>query len=192
MMMSNPNIEQLATAQKVNTELMMSLMRTAFVGVERLTALNLAVAREFFNNTVANTQQLMAARDVNEIAKLNSELAKPGVEKLVDYSRSVYDLVADVQREITSLMETQYSSFNKSASSAVAKAKSAPIGGDVLAAGMESMLNASTKAFDTMNSMARQLADIAEANLQAASKAVVAPAAKSSATSAAAKKAIGK
>ncbi|MCL2525153.1 MAG: phasin family protein [Betaproteobacteria bacterium] len=190
--MSNPNIEQLATAQKVNTELMMSLMRTAFVGVERLTALNLAVAREFFNNTVANTQQLMAARDVNEIAKLNSELAKPGVEKLVDYSRSVYDLVADVQREITSLMETQYSSFNKSASSAVAKAKSAPIGGDVLAAGMESMLNASTKAFDTMNSMARQLADIAEANLQAASKAVVAPAAKSSATSAAAKKAIGK
>ncbi len=189
--MSNPNIEQLAAAQKANVEVMMTLLRTAFAGVERLTALNLAASREFFNNTVANTQQLMAAKDVNEIARLNSELAKPGVEKVVDYSRSVYDLVTEMQKEITAVMEAQYNSFNKNASSAVAKAKSAPVGGDVLAAGMESMLNASTKAFDSMNSMAKQLADIAEANLQVATKAI-APVAKSSATSAAAKKATSK
>jgi hypothetical protein len=50
---------------------------------------------------------------------------------------------------------------------------------------MQSMLNASNKAFDSMNSMAKQLADIADANLQATSKAA-APA-KTSATSAARK-----
>lgn len=190
--MSNPNIEQLAAAQKANAEVMMTLLRTAFTGVERLTALNLAASREFFNNTVANTQQLLAAKDASEIAKLNSELAKPGVEKVVDYSRSVYDLVTQMQKEITAVMEAQYSSFTKNASSAVEKAKSAPVGGDVFAATMESMLNASTKAFDNMNSMAKQLSDIAEANLQVASKAIVAPTTKSSATSAAAKKAASK
>ncbi|MDR0775674.1 MAG: phasin family protein [Azonexus sp.] len=191
--MSNPNMEQLTAAQKANTEVMLSLMRTAFTGIERLTALNLATTREFFSNTVANTQQLMAAKDANEIAKLNSKLAEPGVEKIVDYSRNVYDLVAEMQKEITAVMEAQYNSFNKSASSVVAKARTAPVGGDVFAAGMESMLNASTKAFDSMSSMAKQLSDIAEANLQAASKAVIVPAAKSSsATSAAAKKAISK
>lgn len=185
-MMSNPNIEQLSAAQKANAEVMMALLRTAFNGVERLTALNMAASREFFNNTVASTQQLLSAKDANEVAKLNSELAKPGVEKIVDYSRSVYDLVAEMQKEITSVMEAQYSSFTKNATSAVEKAKaSAPVGGDVFAATMQSMLNASTKAFDNMTGMAKQLTDIAEANMAAAGK-VVAPT-KTSATAAARK-----
>ena len=185
--MSNPNIEQLTATQKANAEVMMGLLRTAFNGVERLTALNMAASREFFNNTVANAQQLMAAKDVNTVAKLNTELAQPNVDKLMSYSRSVYDLVAEMQKEITSVMEAQYSTFTKQAETAVEKAKaSAPVGGDVFAATMQSMLGASTKAFDQMTSMAKQLSDIAEANLQAASK-VAAPA--KSATAAAAKKA---
>lgn len=199
--MSNPNIEQLAAAQKANLEVMTALLRTAFSGVERLTAINLAASRDFFNNTVANAQQLMAAKDASELAKLNSAQTQPGVEKLVDYSRSVYDLVAQMQKDITSVVEAQYSSFTKNAASAVDKATaSAPVGGDVFAATMKSMLGASTKAFDSMSSMAKQLSDIAEANLQIAAKTATgkttakpAPASKSaSATSAAAKKASAK
>lgn len=192
--MSNPNIEQLAAAQKANIEVMTALLRTAFSGVERLTAINLAASRDFFNNTVANAQQLMAAKDASEVAKLNSAQAQPGVEKLVDYSRSVYDLVAQMQKDITSVVEAQYSSFTKNASSAVDKATaSAPLGGDVFAATMKSMLGASTKAFDSLNSMAKQLSDIAEANIQVAAKSTAKPAAKaSSATAAAAKKTAAK
>ncbi len=189
--MSTPNFEQLTAAQKANAEVMMALLRTAFNGVERLTALNMAASREFFNNTVANTQQLLSAKDPATVAKLNTEMAQPNVDKFVGYSRSVYDLIAEMQKEITSVMEAQYSSFTKNAESAVAKAKaSAPVGGDVFAATMQSMLGASTKAFDQMTSMAKQLSDIAEANLQAATK-VAAPATKS-ATAAAAKKAAAK
>ena len=189
--MSNPNIEQLTAAQKANAEVMTALMRTAFNGLERLTALNMAASREFFNNTVSNAQQLLSAKDANTVAKLNSELAQPNVDKLMSYSRSVYDLVSEMQKEITGVMEAQYSTFTKNAESVVEKAKaSAPVGGDVFAATMQSMLGASTKAFDQMTSMAKQLSDIAEANLQAASN-VAAPA-KKSATAAAAKKAAAK
>ena len=185
--MSNANIEQLAAAQKAGAEVMTALLRTAFNGVERLTALNMAASREFFNTTVTNAQQMMAAKDAAAVAKLNSDLAKPNVDKLMEYSRSVYDLVSSMQKEVTAVMEAQYGSFQQNANSAVEKAKSAvPVGGDVFAATMQSMLGASTKAFDQMTSMAKQLSDIAEANLQAANKAVV-PA--KSATAAAAKKA---
>jgi len=191
--MSNPNFEQLTAAQKANAEVMMTLLRTAFDGVERLTALNMAASREFFNNTVANTQQLLSAKDPAAVAKLNTELAQPNVDKLVGYSRSVYDLVTEMQKEITSVMEAQYSSFTKNAASAVEKAKaSAPVGGDVFAATMQSMLGASTKAFDQMTSMAKQLSDIAEANVQAAAKTTKAVAPAKSATAAAAKKAAAK
>ena len=185
--MNKPNMEQLAAAQKANAEVMSALLRTAFNGVERLTALNMAASREFFNNTVSNAQHLLSAKDPSEAAKLGSDLAKPNADKWVDYSRSVYELVAGMQKELTSVMESQYGSFTKNASSAVEKATaSAPVGGDVFAATMKSMLNASTKAFDNMTSMAKQLSDIAEANMAAAGK-VAAPA--KSATAAAAKKA---
>jgi len=185
-MMSNPNIEQLAAAQKANAEVMMALLRTAFNGVERLTALNMAASREFFNTTVAGTQQLLSAKDAAEMAKLNSNLAQPGAEKWMDYSRTVYDLVSQMQKEVTSVMEAQYSTFQKNANSAVEKATvSAPVGGDVFAATMKSMMEASTKAFTNMSGMAKQLTDIAEANMQAAGKATGQAV---SATTAAAKK----
>ena len=187
--MSNANIEQLTTAQKASAEVMMALLRTAFNGVERLTALNMAASREFFNSTVANAQQLMAAKDAGALTKLNSDLAKPNVDKLMEYSRNVYDLVSEMQKEVTSVVEAQFGTFTQNAANAVEKAKGAvPVGGDVFAATMQSMLGASTKAFDQMTSMAKQLSDIAEANLQAANKAAV-PA---KATTAAAKKAAAK
>ena len=44
--MTKPNMEQLAAAQKANAEVMMALLRTAFNGVERLTALNMAATLE--------------------------------------------------------------------------------------------------------------------------------------------------
>lgn len=75
--MSKQNMEQLAAAQKANAEVMTALLRTAFNGVERLTALNMAASREFFNNTVSNAQQVLSAKDANEAAKLSSNLAKP-------------------------------------------------------------------------------------------------------------------
>ncbi len=184
--MSNVNTEQLAAAQKANAEVMTVLLRTAFNGVERLTALNMAASREFFNSAVANTQQLMGAKDASEVSKLNAELAKPNLDKWMEYSRSVYDLVSQMQKEVTSAMEAQYNSFSKNANSAVEKATAtAPVGGDVFAATMKSMLGASTKAFDSMNSMAKQLTEIAEANMQAASSATGKAV---SATAAAAKK----
>ena len=184
--MNKPNLEQLAVAQKANAEVMMALLRTAFNGVERLTALNMAASRELFNNTVTNAQQLLGAKDPAEVAKLNSEIAKPNVDKWMDYSRSVYELVGQMQKEVTSVMESQYTSFTKNAASAVEKAKtSAPVGGDVFAATMQSMLNAATKAFDNLTGMAKQFSDIAEANLSAAS---VATGKAVSATTAAARK----
>lgn len=197
--MSNPNIEQLAAAQKANAEVLLALLRTAFTGVERLTALNVAASREFFNNTVANSQQLLAAKDANSVAKLNANLAQPSLEKLVEYSRSVYELTTDVQKELTSVIEAQYGKLTKDATSAVQKATAAaPVGGDVFAAAMNSVISASTQAFESLNSVTRQLSEIAEANIQTASKATGVKAtaakapAKTSATAAAAKKSTAK
>jgi phasin family protein len=178
--MSNLNIEQLANSQKANAEVMMTLVRSAFNGMEQLAALNLAASREFFNASVANTQQLMNAKDPQELSKLSSTLAQPNVEKMTEYSRRIADLVTGMQKEITSVMEAQYSTFTKTASSAIEKSgASAPVGGDVFAAAMKQMLQASTKAYENMSQMAKQMTDIAEANVKTATSATTKAAAAS-------------
>lgn len=185
-MSNNANFEQISAAQKANAEVMMALVRSAFNGFERMTALNIAASRELFNNIVANSQQVLSIKDPAELSKLNATIAQPNLDKMMEYSRSVYDLAAQMQKEITSVLESQYNSFTKNANSAIEKTTArAPVGGDVFAAAMKSMLGASTKAFDNMSTMAKQLSDIAEANVQAASNAT---AKAMSATTAAAKK----
>jgi len=69
--------------------------------MEQLTTLNLAANRELFNAGVANTQQLLDVKDPKELVKLNTALAQPSVEKLMEYSRSIQNLAASMQKEIT-------------------------------------------------------------------------------------------
>ena len=185
--MSTPSIEQLAESQKANAEVLLNLLRTAFTGIERLTALNIAATREFFNDSVASTQQLLAAKDANAVA----ELAKPSLDKWLDYSRKVYELSAEVQKELTGAVETQYATFTKNATSAVESAKAnAPIGGDVFSAAFKSVIDASSQAFENITSVTKQLTELAESNLQTAAAKPAAPAAKSA--TAAARKAAAK
>lgn len=173
--MSNTNLQplqQLAATQNNNAEVMMALVSAAFSGMEKLAALNLAASREFLNSSVSNTQQLMSIKDPQELAKVNSALAQPSVVKMLEYSRSVYDLATTLQKEITSVMEAQYSSFAKTASVAIEKGvSSAPVGGDVFGSTLQQMLQASTKVYDNMSQMTQQMTDIADANLKAAASA---------------------
>lgn len=170
--MSTNNLDQLAAAQKANAEVMTALMRTAFEGMEKLAALNMAASREFFNTSISSAQQMLAAKDAQELAKINSAVAQPNVQKLMDYSRNVYDLVTQLQHQITSVMDSQYNALSKKASASIEKATAqAPVGGDVFAAAMKSMMDATNQAFGNMQNMAKQMTEIADANMQAASSA---------------------
>src|SRR5829696_6707382 len=98
-MMSSPNqeFEQMSVAQKASAEVLMSIMRSSFEGMQRLTALNLAAARELYSHSVAAGGKLATSKDMSEMARVNQQMAKP--ERLIEYWRSVYDLVSGMQKE---------------------------------------------------------------------------------------------
>ena len=97
--MSNPEMEQMSAAQKASAEVLMTLMRTSFEGMQRLAELNMAAARETFSSNVATVSKLAASRDVGEMARANQELARP--ERMMEYWRNVYDLVSAMQKDVT-------------------------------------------------------------------------------------------
>ncbi|MBI4755618.1 MAG: phasin family protein [Betaproteobacteria bacterium] len=166
--------EQFAAANKANVETVLGLANSAFAGAERLAALNLNVARTLLQDTVANAKYLMGAKDAQELATLQASLAQPAIEKMVGYSRSVYEIATQTQEEVSKALESRFAELNSVVGSALDNAvKSAPAGSDVAVAAVKSALAAANSAYDSMTKAARQVAELAEANVSAATDATV-------------------
>lgn len=184
--MSNNNLEQLAAAQKANADVLIALIRSGFNSLEKLAALNLNTARDFLNNSVSSAQTLIGAKDIQEAAKLQTGLAQPSLEKTTEYYRHLYELITQLQKDVTQVMEEHYTQLSQKAVSSIESTSAqAPVGGDVLAATLKSILTASSQAFENLTKAAKQVSEIADANIQAATQ--VTSKAVSSATAAAAK-----
>ena len=166
--------EQFAAANKATVDSLLTLANTALASAERIAALNLNTARSIIEDSVANSKAILGVKDVQEAIALQSTIAQPAVEKAVAYSRSVYEISAQTQEEVAKVFESQYADFQKSVSGLLDKvAKSAPAGSDVAVAAVKSAIAATNSAFDSMNKAAKQVAEIAEANVAAATNATV-------------------
>ena len=166
--------EQFTAANKASVETLLTIANTAFASAERLAALNLNTARSILEDTVASAKTLMGAKDVQELVALQATLAQPAVEKAVAYSRSVYEIATQTQEEFSKVVEAQYAEANKNVSAALDKAvKNAPAGSDVAVAAVKSALAAANSAYDSVSKAAKQVAEIAEANVAAATNATV-------------------
>lgn len=166
--------EQFTSANKASVEAMLTLANTALASAERIAALNLNTARSLLEEGVANTKAILGAKDLQEAWSVQASLAQPNVEKAVAYTRSVYEISAQSKEEIAKLLEGQFGDFQNQVTGLLDKAiKNAPTGSDIAVAAVKSAIAAATSAFDSMNKAAKQVAEITEANVAAATNATV-------------------
>lgn len=172
--MTTMNTEQFASANKAAIDSMLSLANTALASAERIAALNLNTARSVLEDSVSGTKAILGAKDPQEAASIQASLAQPNVEKAVAYSRSVYEISAQTQEEMNKMLEAQFGGFQKQIADMMEKAtKSAPAGSDVAVAAVKSAIAAATSAFENMKKAAKQVSEITEANVAAATNATV-------------------
>ena len=166
--------EQIVAANKANVETLLTLANTAFASAERIAALNLNTARSVMEDSVSGAKALMGAKDVQEALSIQASLAQPNVEKAVAYSRSVYEISAQTQEELSKMVEAQFGDFQKTIAGLLDKAaKSAPAGSDVAVAAVKSAIAAANSAFDNMRKAAQQANELAQSNIAAATSATV-------------------
>lgn len=166
--MNTPKSEQIAAAQKANAEAMLALMRSTLDNIEKLATLNLSAMRESLQAGAENASTLLEAKDPKQALAVQASIAEPGLERTRSYYHNLYELVLNMQKDITNVMESHYKSLSENAESAIEETTSKmPAGGDVFATAMKSMLQASSQAFDRMNFMAQQMAQITDSNLKA-------------------------
>lgn len=166
--------EQFAAVNKANVEAALTLANTTFASAERIAALNLNTARTLLEEIVSNAKAMLGAKDMQEIISVQSSLAQPTIEKAVAYSRSIYEIASQTQEEFSKVVESQFAEANKNVAAMLDKAaKNAPAGSDVAVAAVKSAIAAANSAYDSISKAAKQVAEIAEANVSAATNATV-------------------
>jgi phasin family protein len=165
--------DQIAANSKAGAEALLALANANFSACEKFATLNFNAGKSAFEDGVNHAKSLLAAKDLQEAVNLNVAAAQPAVDKAVAYSRSVYELAAQSQAEMTRFVESQAGELNKSLVGLLDKfAKNAPAGSDVAVAAVKSALAAANSAYDGFAKAAKQATEIAEANIAAATAAV--------------------
>ena len=166
-------IDEITANSKASVEVALKAITSSFGNLERLTALNINTARTLLDDNVGAARAMLSAKDVRELVGLQASLAQPMVEKLAAYNRSVYEIVSQNQSEFVRMVESQIADLNKKFTSALdSAAKSTPVS-DVAVAAVKSALAAANSVYDNANKVAKQVAEIAEANMTAATNATV-------------------
>ena len=99
--------EQIAAANKANLETLLNLTNKAFEGVEKLVELNMAVAKTAMTENVQNAKQALSVRDAQQLMAMQAGMVQPLAEKIMSYSRHLYNIANETQTTFTSVAESQ-------------------------------------------------------------------------------------
>jgi phasin family protein len=194
--MTTNKSEKLVAANKANAEAMLALTRKTMDNIERLANLNFSTFRENLQTGVKGSDALVGAKDPKQLLAVQSALAEPTLEHVRSYYHNLYELMLNMQKDITNVMESHYKSLSEEAENVIEETKSQlPAGGDIFATAMRSVLQSNSEAFERMNFMAQQVAQITDSNIKAFSHiggTTAAPAAAPKAAGSATKKAASK
>lgn len=145
------HLDAVAAAQTASAETAVALMRNTLDAIERLAALNLNTMRDALEASASQGAKLNSPRDL-------ADAAQPSMERTRAYYHEVYDLLSEMQEQLTKVMQAHYTALSESATSASKSiGNNAPVGGEAFAAAMKAMLDSSAQAFERLNDTAHQL-----------------------------------
>ena len=166
--------DQVAAAQKANVETLFGLTHKAFEGVEKLVELNLQVAKAAMSEAADTTRAALGVKDVQEFMALQQSMLQPAAEKAAASSRNVYEIANSTNEEFVRVAESQFADLQKNFSSAVdSMVKNAPAGSETAVGFVKSAMAAANNAIESAQKVAKQAADVADANFQAVTGSVV-------------------
>jgi phasin family protein len=174
------NASQFAELNSANVAQAQKLAAIALENAEKVLKLNLSTAKAAFAQSVEGASTVAGIKDVQDLIALPTKYAETGIQSLVGYSRSLYEISSAAQAQYSALAEEALAGYTKGIASWVEKASaSAPAGSEAAINAMKSTVAATSAAFDQFQKASKQVVSFADASVRAAadnaSKAAVAP-----------------
>ena len=162
------NVDQFASTRKASLGIFYGASARAFEGLEKLVTLNLQAGKATLAEAAETAQAALSAKDAQALVALQTAALQPSFEKLSAYTKQVYDIIAETHGDIAKIAEEGTAEAQKVFIGAVDAAfKDAPVGGEKAVEFMKSAVAAANSAYDTVQKAVKQVADVAEANVEA-------------------------
>lgn len=166
--------QQIFANQKASLDNVLAIQGAMFQGFEKLVDLNMKVFKASFDEVGQKSQEASSIQDAQEALNFSSSLLQPNAEKVLAYTKQVYDVLSGIQVDVTKLTETQVEQAQTQINDAIEQlTKNAPTGSEGAVALLKSSLASVNSAYDTVAKSARQAAQAAESNIAAATDATL-------------------
>jgi phasin family protein len=177
--------EQFSAATKTQFEaqiaMITALTTKAFESVEKVIDLNMNVAKTSLEESAANVQQLLSAKDPQEFFSLTAAQAQPNAEKAVAYGRHLAGIASSAQSEFTKAAEAQIAETNRKVIALVEEvSKNAPAGSENAVAFMKSAIGNANAGYEQLTKTTKQAVEAMEVNMNTAATQMTQAASKAS------------
>ena len=148
-----------------------------------LVELNIATAKASLEHSSAAAQQILSAKDPQEILTLTSSQAQPSAEKVLAYGRHVAGIATRAQAEFTKVTEARISETSRQVNKLIDDlSKAAPAGTENAVSMLKAGVANANATYEQIVKVGKQAAETLEDSMNEASKHFV-PAAKKPARS---------
>lgn len=163
--------EQIAAAHKANLETLSGLTSQALQSIEKLVELNMQIAKQSLSDSMSSAKKALEVKDIQQLLAHQAEAVQPMAEKIMAYSRHLYDLAHETQANFTKSAEQEFQAGQKKMNALVDDwTKNAPAGSDVAVLAMKQAIASASNVFETSQKAVKQAVEVAQSNLQNATK----------------------
>src|SRR3979411_1546312 len=165
--------EQISAATKTNFEaqlaLITALTNKTFESVEKMIDLNMNVAKASLEESAANVQQLLSAKDPQEFFALSAAQAQPTAEKAFAYSRHLASIASSTQAEFAKAAEVQIAETTRKVTALVDEvSKNAPAGSENAIAFVKSAIGNANAGYEQVAKTTKQAVEALDAKMNTA------------------------
>ncbi len=169
------NADQLSNATKASIDAQLAAMSElatkALHSVAELVELNLATAKDSLATTSAAAQQMLAAKDAQDILNLGSQQAQPNAEKALAYGRHLASIATKAQADFTKATEARIAETTQQVNKLIDDlAKAAPAGSENAIALLKTSVANANAAYEQVSKASKQAIENLEENFNEAAK----------------------
>jgi phasin family protein len=166
--------EQLAAAHKANLETLTGITNQALVSIEKLVELNMHIAKASLSDSMNNVKKALEIKDVQQLLAHQAEAVQPMAEKMMAYSRHLYELANDTQAGFSKTTEKEMQASQKKMNAMVEDwSKNAPAGSEAAVAAMKQAIASASTIYENSQKALKQAMDVAQTNLSSATDSVL-------------------
>ena len=158
--------EQLAAAQKANLETLSSLTNQALQSIEKLVELNMHIAKQSLSDSMTSAKKALEVKDIQQLLAHQAEAVQPMAEKIMAYSRHLYDLAHETQNNFTQSAEKEFQAGQQKINALVEEwTQNTPAGSDAAIDAMKQAIASVNNVYESSQKAVKHAMNLAQTNL---------------------------